>query len=351
MNLRKWIAALLLAATALALSACGGKPRDAATEPAVPEKTVTIRVLSKVYIATNNAEPRLWYQCQYDTAGNLTMETESRNISGGEEYTAKTVYTYDAKGNLLTLTRYHNDEKTIWETYTYSDSGKILSWCYERSNGSSLYEYVYDSNDRLVSEQYTSQDGQISPRKRYTYDQNGNLEKMQNIKTNGKDSDYTLYTYDKNNRLISEDLYTYDDQLQQQTLYTYNDAGLLTCVSSRLADLEESRTEYTYNQNGKLIKEQTYSYGVADTCYDYTYDAENRMLTRTYSTTEGLKETTTCTYDETGIQSKVVQFRLHEITYEYTELTVPESRVAGMLQQQENVDLTLRQTSEIYRSW
>ena len=163
-----------------------------------------------------------YIQYEYDTTGNLIQETD-----GGFEYQNGTIVftsinelvssTYDANGNPLSIEIDHLGDGIIdeIETYTYTTSGKVLTYEYQRLvnptqfQGDTRHTYTYDSFDNLVL--MNVDDGM-----------------------DGSFEEYFGYTYDEFQRLIEE---TWDTN--PPSAYNYKDL-------------------YEYNMDGKLIREENY---------------------------------------------------------------------------------------------
>ncbi|MGA2084000.1 MAG: DUF2341 domain-containing protein [Terracidiphilus sp.] len=139
----------------------------------------------------------------YDAAGNLQTLTHFNGVT--------TTYTYDALNRLLT--RSTPGEATV--SFTYTATGKYLT----SSVGSHTTSYTYDSLDRLITK--VTPQGTL----RYTYYPNGQVETITSSNTGGAS---VSYTYDGLNRLSS----VVDNNLpgQNTTNYTYDNASNVATV-------------------------------------------------------------------------------------------------------------------------
>ncbi|MBS3902641.1 MAG: DNRLRE domain-containing protein [Dethiobacter sp.] len=243
------------------------------------------------------------YTFEYDPLGNRTRMSDAvRNESSVFAYTAdnnlqrvteynnnRTDYTYDAAGNVTTLTA------------TIGGTGYATNFTYDRlyrltraafSGGSARFTYdengnpagrftqngvttTYGYNDAkmLSGLQTFAPNGSMINEYRYTYDANGNWTQAQTP------SGAVSYTYDSLNRLTSETLpdgtlieYTYDatgNRLTKKvtqggsvttTGYQYGAANQLTSAGG---------VSYTYDDNGNMTGDGTRT---------YFYDAANRLV-------------------------------------------------------------------------
>ena len=141
----------------------------------------------------------------YDAAGNLKTLTHFNGVT--------TTYTYDALNRLLT--RATPGEATV--SFTYTATGKRATM----SVGSWNTTYSYDSLDRLAAKAAPA--GTLT----YSYDGAGNLASMSSNHANGVS---VSYAYDELNRLSS----VTDERLQgnQTTTYTYDTAGNVATVTA-----------------------------------------------------------------------------------------------------------------------
>jgi RHS repeat-associated protein len=139
----------------------------------------------------------------YDAAGNLQTLTHFNGVT--------TTYTYDALNRLLT--RSTPGEATV--SFTYTATGKY----HTSAVGSHTTTYTYDSLDRLIIK--VTPQGTLS----YTYYANGQVETITSSNTGGAS---VSYTYDGLNRLSS----VVDNNLpgENTTNYTYDPASNVATV-------------------------------------------------------------------------------------------------------------------------
>ncbi len=160
----------------------------------------------------------------YDSAGNLVQKDNGNGT--------RTVYTYDADGNVLSITNLARDHATVnsFNQYTYDAVGNVLS----DTNQDGRWAYTYDADGQLIHAVFTpngtNPDGLTAQDIQYAYDAAGNrvsqtvngvtttyvannVNEYTSSTTNGVT---TAYQYDNNGNLIrqttggSTTTYSYD---------------------------------------------------------------------------------------------------------------------------------------------
>jgi YD repeat-containing protein len=269
-----------------------------------------------------------------DSAQLLSVVTPAVNGSS-----ATTSYTYDADGNVASITDARGNP-TVYGydgagncTYERDAAGNVIERIFGASNqllnethyatpdpdgaGPSLpaspltTRYVYDAKNRLRFE--VTPDGRITE---HRYNTAGQRVKTQQY-TNGK---YDLSGVTATTTLSESQLaarvatfsssqiqlvdYTYDLRGQISTKVTY--ASLNPTTGAGVVDGTQSTTQYIYDQGGKLLQTID-ARGVAtasvpnDYVTTYTYDGLNRVLTQT----DALGNTTTTVYSDAARQTTV----------------------------------------------
>ena len=107
-------------------------------------------------------------QYTYDAAGNLIQ----KDMGNG----TRTVYTYDADGDVLSITNYAPDHVTVnsFDNYTYDALGNVLT----DTNQDGEWTYTYDADSQLIQAVFTPNstdpDGLTAQDLQYVYDAAGN---------------------------------------------------------------------------------------------------------------------------------------------------------------------------------
>ncbi|MBW2602380.1 MAG: RHS repeat protein, partial [Deltaproteobacteria bacterium] len=232
---------------------------------------------------------KLWKR--FDYQGTSTPGKLWKEINPDNTYTE---YTYDAGGNLETIT------DAVGKTTTYGyDVFKRLTGLSQP--GSTVTSYNYDEQGNLISVIDAENHQTI-----YVYDDLGRL-----VETVSPDTGETQYTYDTSGNLMSKSdangitvTYDYDDlnrltathfpDSTQDITYTYDEG---TNGKGRLTGMTDpsGNYAYTYDALGNLVAEEKLVDGVTYTT-QYAYDAAGVLAGMTFP--DG--RTVTYTLDATG---------------------------------------------------
>ena len=174
--------------------------------------------------------------------------------SDGVEFAYDYSYKYDSNGNIIGISGWSNDGGDFTDTYTYSGGNlvkRVLNdWDYLQD------DYEYDSKgNRIHAEKYSeySMDGQT-----------------------WSETSVSDYEYDANGRLVYSRYENTDGDYFTEESYTYNSKGFLIEEYSNYYGLETIKV-YTYNKNSDMIKMQTTSDGETFTT-EYKYDKLGKMI-------------------------------------------------------------------------
>ena len=206
----------------------------------------------------------------YDVTGEqppwvkMLVKTEADNNNDGTKDSAS-YHTYDANGNLATITEDNDYNGTIDRVryYTYDTEGRRSVTRYDDgANGSiDLVEYyLYDADGNLKVEVDVGDDGTIDRAAYYTYDANGNT---------------IQYARD----------YDYDgikEYIVSLTNYYDINGNLIRVESDEGSDgAIDSASNYTYDANGRLttIEVDDDNNGTIDQTTYFTYDAYGYRMT------------------------------------------------------------------------
>lgn len=139
--------------------------------------------------------PALYYDFVYEDGllVNVKGYREDGTLSQEESYT------YDRQGRLEQEV-FHVIEGDFSFTYEYDDQGRVsrvaTKW--------DVYSFSYDNDGRLITEELSSEDGQLQYRKCYEYDSNGFLAEMEELRSD-REAEVTRYTCDDHGNVIAAD--------------------------------------------------------------------------------------------------------------------------------------------------
>jgi RHS repeat-associated protein len=286
----------------------------------------------------------------YDDLGRLVQSTDASGIVTFNEYNAagwlmKTIRNYDAA-------RVQNEENlyNITTTYTYDASGNMLTMT---DTYGAVYQYRYDNNNRVIkmidagngeiTYEYdtlgrkTAEIDQLGRRTSYTYDSLDRVVAVTNALGNVSRTSYNTdgtvaYT---TNALGQKTSYTYD-ALQRVVAVTDNAGNTTRTVYDEVGNMVESidamgrSTTYVYDNLNRMIRQTDPAGNITQSTYDemgnlvtstdarggittYIYDSLNRMV----STSDAMGNTTTYTYDALGRQSMVTDAKGRTTSFSY----------------------------------
>jgi len=235
----------------------------------------------------------------YDNIGNITQITypdagagagvvtyaydnESRITKVTDADSAETIYTYDLAGNVKSMV-YPTGQRN---EYTYNDLGQLTE-LKEIFNGSTQKQHTYSYSDtgNVLSEQtHTIGFNKDAVSKMYQYDAAGQL-----VQTTDMRYGVTKYQYDTAGNLIRE------TNGADVTDYRYNKLNQLVSKTT-----PEGAFVYEYDKRGNLIAEKQ---GGTE-LYTYEYDASNRMVKGVNVSTD---ETSEYIYNGLGMRIANIQ--------------------------------------------
>lgn len=277
----------------------------------------------------------------YNVDNQITQVTQT-SASGTVSYNY--LFSYDPRGNLITLEETHGSGRTLQVSYnaarlpvatrvsgietryTYNHAGHLSQ--ITNADGASSH-YLHDLNGNIIQVTLPDNDNNEAtppPTYAYAYDETGNL--IQFIDALGNT---TAYTYDEINRVIAiidaddnltEYEYDHRDNVVSITYPNgnviqaeYNDANLMT----RWIDAMGRAITYDYDQSNRLTQIRDLNDVVSTFTYDspgnlvaksittsretlYSYDNANRLI----SETNALGQTITYNYNNLNRISQIV---------------------------------------------
>lgn len=272
----------------------------------------------------------------YDASGRLTQMTDANGL--------ETEYTYNDRGNLLTVTEIPTVGSSRTTLFTYDDAGQVetvtlpsgleLNYAYNEAhylmsvtdNTGNSIAYTYDAMGNVASEETYSSSMTLKRAMDYVYDLNGRLETA--TAANLYDTDfvfddvgnldsttdaelaYTQHAYDALNRL-EETI----DALSGYTTYDYDVHDNLTSVSAPNGAV----TDYTYDDLDNLTEEDSPDRGTIT----YTHDDAGNVITMT----DARGKVTEYTYDALNRVTEIELDNSDTITFQYDTGTNAKGRL------------------------
>ena len=258
----------------------------------------------------------------YDAAGRLLSRYEYDEEDGDcEGYT----YTYDEKGNLLTVEEYEDYTLDDGTRYTYDANGNMLTMTQYDENGDKYWNtYTYGANGNMLTEVHCDETGERS-RNTYTYDENGKLTKnvyCYSIDFVDRVENYEEvyeYSYTYNNGKLVETKAFENGVLTNHITLNENGDVLTDARYSAANGKETSRNENTYDESGRLVRVfMTDEYLPNDITVTYSYDAAGNMSERITDFGGKYQYKDTFTYDADGNLVKVEGYKGEELRFEAT---------------------------------
>ena len=172
-------------------------------------------------------------QYTYDAAGNLIQKDMGNGTC--------TIYTYDGDGDVLSITNYATDHKTVnsFDDYTYDALGNVLT----DTNQDGEWVYTYDADSQLIQAVFTPNstdpDGLTAQDLQYVYDAAGNRisETVNGVTTTYVVNNVNEYTSSTTNGVTTNYQYDADGEPDRSerrgstTTYAFNELNELTTVN------------------------------------------------------------------------------------------------------------------------
>ena len=219
---------------------------------------------------------------EYDILGRLIEERHRNDSADDDEITySRTVNTYDNMGNLISATAYDGENAALVSIYTYDASGNMLTM----TSGGKTTSYTYDLFGRKIK--ITDA---LGAEETYIYRPDGAL-----IEKHDRNGTTFSYTYDSLLRPVTDMAertgkttqtitYTYtatgavrSKQNENVTLlYTYDACGR-NVTETEISGSISTRNEYFYNSSDLRTDHKLYRNDVLVSWMGYSYDALGRM--------------------------------------------------------------------------
>lgn len=174
---------------------------------------------------------------EYDSQGNV-VKSWCDDLETGES--TVTTYTYNAQGQCTQeyyISNLYSSQTWIKE---YNDAGSLLKeTVYYGEELSWIYDYTYDSQQRLIRKTMETADGEFWGADEYSYDSLGDLEKELH--------------YSSNMELVSYEIHTYEAdenggrQFLGEKIWHYNGDGTLLYYECLEEDPSDPANSYRFN--------------------------------------------------------------------------------------------------------
>ena len=216
----------------------------------------------------------------YDILGRLTEERRRIGAVGSETY-SRTVNAYDDMGNLISAKAYEGEAEALVSTYTYDAAGNMLTM----TVGGKTTSYTYDLFGRK-----TKITDALGAEETYTYRLDGAL-----VEKHDRNGTKFTYTYDSMLRPV-EDKAEKDDKTQvisyaytatgavrskanetATLLYTYDSLGRVAS-ETEISGNTSAKNEYFYNSRDLRTDHKLYRNDMLVSWMGYEYDALGRVI-------------------------------------------------------------------------
>ncbi len=241
----------------------------------------------------------------YDILSNRGIKTDPDGY--------RTNHNYNDLGRVTNINVNHEDappssDPIFSANYSYDNVGNLIS---VTDSNDGFRQYTYDSAGRQVAKiVHIDQNSAASTEQRY--DASGRVVEIVNPLGHS-----TLFSYDQAGRMVSQ-----EDPTGKITTWDCDDAGRLT--SERIdPDGLDLTTSYEYNNDGSLLRRTD---AVGDTV-EYEYDDAGRKV----AVTDQNNETTRYSYDRDGRLTTTTDPLDNTITVTYSEGALPKKLDIGVL--------------------
>jgi RHS repeat-associated protein len=238
-------------------------------------------------------------------------DTSGLPLSVTDALGRKTTYTYDAKGNILTITRLADTSEAVTETFMYTSDYNQIATQTDGLNHTTTFNY--DTLGRL-----TAITNPLTQQVTFTYNPAGQpvtiTDALNHTTTFGYDLGDLRSVTDPLNRVTTSftdevgHVTSMTDSLGRRTNFEYSNVDRLTKITDALKKI----TEFTYDGNGNLLtvkdsKNQTSAFG---------YDVRNRRTSRT----DPLLRVESVSYDGMGNVTGMTDRKSQTTSYQFDAL-------------------------------
>ncbi len=175
-------------------------------------------------------------------------------------------FTYDENGNKVTEAIYKsNGEFVKLEQFTYEDNFLTQEETFDSNNTlTARTTYTNDNKGNVLSISNFDRNKALVSANKYEYDDNNNRTKEQELDAEGNLIQQTNFSFDTTGNKLSETLYDSEGKQVLQQILEYNDANQLLKKFYYNADKTIDRGfEYGYNTAGNLLETKNIIFGGA----------------------------------------------------------------------------------------
>lgn len=234
----------------------------------------------------------------YDKNGNIVKVI---NYDAKDTITSVLKYTYDARNNRTSYSRFKGNEKqlTYNKTIRYDEKGNKIAE--SGFDGSSVFNntFTYDANGKVLEIKYTT-DRVLSEKRTFKY--SGNSTEMSIVSPSNVVLSREISILDNKNNVLEETKYI-QNNVAQKSNYTYDPTGKkVEEVKEKLGTLAYKR-KYTYSPTGSLVQISEEKPGVKPLItYQYKYDANGNAIEEKWVKDAGKEYSSKAhKYDATGL--------------------------------------------------
>lgn len=254
----------------------------------------------------------------YDGYGN-PVEIINFDVAGAVR--SVLTYTYDAKGNKTSYSRYKDNKKilTYNQNIKYDDKGNKASETGFDGANKFTNLFTYDGNGKISEISYKT-DNVLTERRSFRH--TGNIMEMIIYNANNVILSKETTKFDSKNNVMEETKYVQDNVMQKAN-YSYDNAGNKVEESKENLGKLAYRRKYTYNNQGKIIQITEEKEDVKPfISYMYKYDAKGNLIEEKWKKDpENEYSTKVHKYDSRGLlletQSYNASFKV-SVLYKYS---------------------------------
>lgn len=160
----------------------------------------------------------------YDDGGQIQKISNVSRSEGGAQATEDHLWTYNAQGYPLQMTKVRNGYDTAHVRFSTDENGRVTEERLVRNGkASSPYYYYYDEAGRLTDiVSYNDRARRLLPLYIFEYDQSGRMQSMIVVPEGSDDYQRWVYQYGENGLKSRESVFNKRKQLLGSVAYTYH---------------------------------------------------------------------------------------------------------------------------------